>query len=104
GDRRGEGTALGNLGLAYADLGDYPRAIALYEQCIAVLREIGDTAGVAHTSWNLGLLYEQQGDLARAVALMQVWVDFLHQIGHPQFDDLAAYLAAVQQKLADQPG
>ena len=32
GDRRGEGAALGNLGLAYADLGQVERAIDFYEQ------------------------------------------------------------------------
>ncbi|NJK82252.1 MAG: tetratricopeptide repeat-containing protein [Chloroflexaceae bacterium] len=32
GDRRGEGNALGNLGSAYANLDDYPRAIKYHEQ------------------------------------------------------------------------
>ena len=32
GDRRGEGNALGNLGIAYADLGETRRAIQFYEQ------------------------------------------------------------------------
>ena len=32
GDRRGEGNALGNLGIAYADLGQVERAIGFYEQ------------------------------------------------------------------------
>jgi hypothetical protein len=31
GDRRGEGNALGNLGIAYADLGDARKAIDFYE-------------------------------------------------------------------------
>ena len=32
GDRQGEGAALGNLGIAYADLGQVERAIGFYEQ------------------------------------------------------------------------
>ena len=45
GDRRGEGTALGNLGLAYAALGDARKAIEYYEQALAIAREIGDRRG-----------------------------------------------------------
>ena len=56
---------LGNLGVAYADLGDARRAIAYYEQRLAIAREFGDRRGEAIGSWNLGLVFEQQGDLAR---------------------------------------
>ena len=34
GDRRGEGNALGNLGIAYADLGETRKAIEFYEQAL----------------------------------------------------------------------
>ena len=36
---------LGNLGLAYADLGETRRAIEFYEQALAIAREIGDRRG-----------------------------------------------------------
>jgi len=45
GDRRGEGAALGNLGIAYADLGDTRRAIECHEQDLVIAREIGDRQG-----------------------------------------------------------
>ena len=45
GDRRGEEVNLGNLGLAYAALGETRRAIAFYEQALAIAREIGDRGG-----------------------------------------------------------
>ena len=45
GDRRGEGNALGNLGLAYHRLGQVERAIGSYEQRLAIAREIGDRRG-----------------------------------------------------------
>ena len=45
GDRRGEGADLGNLGLAYADLGEPRKAIEFYEQALAIAREIGDRRG-----------------------------------------------------------
>jgi tetratricopeptide (TPR) repeat protein len=37
-DRKGEGAALGNLGLAYFDLGDYPKAIEYQQQTLAIDR------------------------------------------------------------------
>ena len=42
GDRRGEGNSLGNLGNAYAALGETRRAIEHYQQSLAIGREISD--------------------------------------------------------------
>ncbi len=41
-DKRGEGQVLTELGMAYAALGDIDRAIASYEQSLAIARELGD--------------------------------------------------------------
>jgi len=38
--RRGEGADLGNLGSAYADLGETRRAIQFHEQALLIDREI----------------------------------------------------------------
>ncbi|MFZ2644030.1 MAG: tetratricopeptide repeat protein, partial [Verrucomicrobiia bacterium] len=45
GDRQNEGIALGNLGIAYAALGDARKAIEYYEQRLVIAREIGDRRG-----------------------------------------------------------
>lgn len=45
GDRRGEGRALGNLGIAYFELGQVERAIKYFEQALAISREISDRGG-----------------------------------------------------------
>ncbi|WP_306415016.1 MULTISPECIES: tetratricopeptide repeat protein [unclassified Calothrix] len=37
-DRQGEGAALGNLGLAYYFLGDYPKAIEYQQQRLAIVK------------------------------------------------------------------
>ena len=95
-----EGAALGNLGLAYADLGDARCAIGYYEQCLTIHREIGDRQGEAFGSWNLGDLYARQGDLARAAQLMQVCVDFERQIGHPDAEKDAARVAQLRSGAA----
>lgn len=43
--RRGEGTVLGNLGMAYGNLGQYQEAIAFSQQSLVILREVGDRQG-----------------------------------------------------------
>ena len=56
GDRRGEGTALGNLGIAYSALSEPRHAIELYEQQLVIVREIGDRGGEGVALGNLGML------------------------------------------------
>jgi len=41
-DKRMDGVHLGNIGLAYADLGEARKAIDYYEQALAIAREIGN--------------------------------------------------------------
>ncbi len=63
---------MGDLGLAYTDLGEPRRAIQVLEQAIVIAREIGDRRGEAIASWNLGLICEESGEPERAVELMEV--------------------------------
>ena len=56
-DREGEGVTLGNLGIAYANLGETRRAIQFYEQALLIDREIGDRRGEGTTLGNLGIAY-----------------------------------------------
>ena len=99
GDRSSEGNALGNLGVAYKNLGEVRKAIEFYEQQLVIAREIGDRQGEASASWNLGLIYEAQGDLQRAADLMQVRVNYLRELRHPDADKAAARVALVREKL-----
>jgi len=45
GDRKGEGTALGNLGITYKKLGQFRQAIDFQQQSLTIDREIGDRRG-----------------------------------------------------------
>lgn len=67
GDRRGEGTALANVGLAYADLGEARRAIAYLEQALDVYRDIGDRRNEGIALGNLGLAYADLGETRGAI-------------------------------------
>jgi tetratricopeptide (TPR) repeat protein len=68
-DRASEGRHSGNLGVAYADLGEMRRAIEFYEQALVVLREIGDRRGESAALSNLGYTYANQGETRRGVEL-----------------------------------
>ncbi len=94
-----EGAWLGNLGLAYADLGEARQAIEYYEQQLAITREIGDRRGEANASWNLGLVYEKEGELRRAAEAMQICVDYEKEIGHPDSENHAAHMKCIRDKL-----
>ncbi len=48
---------LGNMGLAYADLGDFKQALACHEQALAIERERGDKRGIGMQLGNIGLAH-----------------------------------------------
>ncbi len=103
-DREAEGMFLGNLGLAYAALGNVQQAIPYYEQQLAIVRDIGDRRGEATGCWNLGRLLAQQGEGTRAIELIQVLVDFEREIGHADAEKHAAVVEALRQRLAEDDG
>ena len=65
--RRAQGCHLGNLGLAYADLGEVRRAIEYYEQALTIARETGDRRGEGGDLGNLGLAYADLGEVRRGI-------------------------------------
>ena len=81
GDRRGEGNALGNLGLAHAALGDARRAIEYHEQALEVAREIGDRGGEGSALGNLGNAHAALGDARRAIEYHEQALEVVREIG-----------------------
>jgi tetratricopeptide (TPR) repeat protein len=84
GDRRGEGNALGNLGLAYYRLGQAERAIGFYEQHLAIAREIGDRRGEGTALGNLVVGYAALGQAERAIGLLEQALQIGQEIKDPQ--------------------
>ena len=97
GDRQGEGAALGNLGLAYARLGEVQRAIGLYEQHLVIAREIGDRQGEAETCWNYGHALMAQGETVQALGLLEAGLSFFASIAHPRAAGMATVVDYVRQ-------
>ena len=81
GDRKREGMALGNLGLAWADLGEMRKAIGLYEQHLVIAREIGDRRGEGNALGNLGNAWAALGETRKAIGLYEQWLVIAREIG-----------------------
>ncbi len=81
GDRRGEGNALGNLGIAYANLGETRKAIEHHEQALTIAREIGDRRGECQDLGNLGNAYTDLGETRRAIEHHEQALTIAREIG-----------------------
>ena len=84
GDRVHEGYALGNLGLAYFDLGNPRRAIEFYEQQLTIAREIGARHGEGVALGNLGIAYKNLGEPRRAIEFHEQALVIAREIGDRQ--------------------
>ena len=80
-DRKGEGVAVGNLGIAYKDLGETRRAIQFYEQALLIDREIGYRHGEGADLGNLGNTYYLLGESRRAIQFHEQALPILREIG-----------------------
>jgi len=79
--RRTEGWHLGNLGSAYADLGEVRRAIEYYEQALTLAREVGDRRNEGNQLGNLGLAYADLGEVRRAIEYYEQALAIRREIG-----------------------
>ncbi|MGA3323466.1 MAG: tetratricopeptide repeat protein [Terriglobia bacterium] len=66
-DRAVEGSHLGNLGIALANLGEPRRAIECLEQELAIARETGNRSGEGHALGHLGNAYAALSEFRRAI-------------------------------------
>ncbi len=62
------GNALIGLGVMAYFQGDYDRAAALWEESLALFRELGHTIGIAYSHGNLGLVADAKEDYPQAIA------------------------------------
>ncbi|WP_375471311.1 tetratricopeptide repeat protein [uncultured Nostoc sp.] len=64
-----------------ADQGDIARAIALYEQSLEIIEQIGDVKGKATVLSDIAGVIADQGNIARAIALYEQSLEIKEQIG-----------------------
>jgi len=80
-DRSMEGNHLGNLGAAYADLGDHRKAIEYHDQALAIAREIGDRRGEGAELGNLGNAYDNLREPSKAIEYYRQQLVITREIG-----------------------
>ncbi|HZH30564.1 MAG TPA: tetratricopeptide repeat protein [Pyrinomonadaceae bacterium] len=80
-DHTSEGSHIGNLGVAYAELSETRRAIELYEQRLAMAREVGDQHGMGAALGNLGNAYDDLGETRRAIEFYEQQLTITREIG-----------------------
>jgi tetratricopeptide (TPR) repeat protein len=76
GDIRSEGIVLGNLGMAYADLGEVTMAISLYQQQLVIAQNLGNRHSESIALTNLGIAYKDLGEVRRAIGIheQRIWI------------------------------
>ena len=80
-DKGVEGRHQGNLGVAYAALGEPRRAIEYYEQDLDIAREVGDHQGEGSALGNLGLAYANLGEPRRAIDYYEQQLEITREVG-----------------------
>ncbi|MDB5076169.1 MAG: transcriptional regulator, LuxR family, partial [Chloroflexi bacterium] len=98
-DARLRGKALRAAGVLASDQGDYLRAVAWYEEGLALLRAIGDTRNIALILNNLGNVAGWQGDYQRAFAYFEESLALLRAVGDKTL--IAAVLGSLGSQACD---
>jgi len=80
-DRKQEGTALGNLGVAHADLGDTRKAVKLHEQQLVIGRETADPRAESDALGNLGNAHRRLNDASKAIEFYEQALDIDRKAG-----------------------
>jgi tetratricopeptide (TPR) repeat protein len=79
--RRTEANHLGNMGLAYIDLGEPRQAITVNEQVLAIMRELGDRRSEGSVLGNIGFAYANLGETERAIEFYDQHLAIAREIG-----------------------
>jgi tetratricopeptide (TPR) repeat protein len=79
-NRNAEGSHLGNMGLAYAALGDARRAIHYHKQSLQIYRDSGDRREEGSCLGNIGIAFKMAGDYDEAVKCHQQHLDIAREI------------------------
>jgi tetratricopeptide (TPR) repeat protein len=76
----GECSILGNLGAAYADLGDPSKALEYYHQSLEISHKMGFRHDEGITLSNMGVLEAKSGDLIKAIDFFNQHYEIAHDL------------------------
>ncbi|MFM6269102.1 MAG: tetratricopeptide repeat protein, partial [Dolichospermum sp.] len=81
GARRGEATALNNIGFVYDALGEKQKALDYYNQALPILRAVGARGVEAITLNNIGRVYDDLGEKQKALDYYNQALPILRAVG-----------------------
>ena len=84
---------MGNLGLAYSDLGETRKAIEYYDQALKISREICDLKSEGNHIFNKGCLLYRLKQNAEAIGLAKKALTIFEQIESPHAEIVRKALA-----------
>ena len=90
-DKQSQGVHLGNMGLAWADLGEARKAIEFYEQRLIIAREIGDRRGEGNALGNMGLAWADLGEARKAIEFYEQQLVIAREIGDRRGEAIGAW-------------
>ncbi len=93
GDCRGEGSALNNLGIAWATLGATENAVNFYDQALTIIRETGDRRAEGSALNNLALVLYSTNCHARAIKQAEHALSIFQAIDSPNAEMVRQTLA-----------
>jgi tetratricopeptide (TPR) repeat protein len=79
--REAEGVHLGNLGIAYAVLGETRKALECHEQSAKVAHDIGNKRGEGAALGNLGNAYADLGEMRKSIDFYEQVLAIMREIG-----------------------
>jgi len=91
-DRKAEAAPLGNLGLAWAALGETRKAIDYFEKPLEIARDMGDRRGEGYDLWNMALALESLGERDEAIEKAEDALSIYEEIEDPNADVVRAAL------------
>jgi len=97
-DRRGEGAVLGNLGIAFKNLGDSYKSLKCHGQSLDIAREIGDRRGEGNALSSLGVAYKNLGEYRKAIELEEQALTIAREIGNRRGEGTATNRIGIAYK------
>ncbi|MFZ2470481.1 MAG: tetratricopeptide repeat protein [Methanothrix sp.] len=76
-DTKKECGHLSNIGIAYVQVGEFHKAIDIFEKRFSLSRKIGDLLGASNAIGNLGTAYLANGDIPQAIKLFKQHLTFV---------------------------
>ena len=104
GNKKSVGTALGNMGVYYANTGNIPEAMKLFLEKLAVMKELDDKAEQVGTLSNIGALNDWQGNVQKSLESYAEALKILETLDNkPNRGLIMGNMGAAFEKLSDYP-